>query len=335
MEKKTNTLIIAILVIICIIQTTALIYVYNDDEQIEQTVKHITNSYEVTGYSTDFTRISDRLNEFSVSIETDNISKTGIIYYYNDNVATIITSHGNNESYTITFPNGEQYTSEPIQAENNNLIDIFLIETNFEVTPIVKGDSKLLKPGEFVLSRNQNNNIKYQDDTLITNIRNSKIYDEESITAKVTNTFYNTMEGSAVVNQNCEIIGIYTGNNNDTFILNNYIELVVNSIISNSYISNFKLDIKPLDVEDLLTYQKNKLGIDLSINHGIYIMEINEDSLYYDKLRPEDIITKLNNNSINNIYDYHNAIIGLKPNDNLIIECYRNNNKEVIEVIVQ
>ena len=335
MEKKTNTLIITILVILCIIQAMALIYVYNNDEHAEQTVKQITNNYEVTGYSTDFTRISDKLDEYSVSIESDTLSKTGIIYYYKDNVATILTSHSNNETYTITFPNGEQYTSEPIQVDNNNLIDIFLIETNFEVIPIDKGDSRLLKPGEFVLSRNQNNNIEYQDDTLVTNIRNNKIYDENSITGKVTNTFYNTMEGSAVVNQNCEIIGLYTGSNNDTFILNNYIDLIINTIINNNYISNFKLDIKPLDVEDLLTYQKNKLGIDLSINNGIYIIEINEDSFYFNQLKPADIITKLNNNPINNIYDYHNAIIGLKPNDNLIIEYYRNNNKEVVEVKVQ
>lgn len=337
MGIKKNNILIIILVITCIIQSVTLLYFYNDNNKlIEQPIKQITNNYEVTGYSTDFTRISNELDNYIVNIksnDTESKSKTGIIYYYKDNKATIITSHSNSDTYTITFPNGKQYTESPINIDNSNIIDIFIINIDFKVTPILKGNSNLLKPGEFILSRNQTTNIGYQDDTLVSNIRNNNIYDENNAYATITNNFYNTLIGSPIVNQNNEMIGMNIDTNN-TFILNNYIDIYVNNILNNNNISNFNIGIKPINISDIQTYQKNNLNIDLSLINGIYISEIYEDSLYSDKLKINDIIIKINDIDIIDIYDYQDILLNTTSNDILKIELIRNNKVEIIEIII-
>ena len=338
MGIKKNNILIIILVITCIIQSLTLLYFYNDNNKlIEQPIKQITNNYEVTGYSTDFTRISNELDNYIVNIksnDTESKSKTGIIYYYKDNKATIITSHSNSDTYTITFPNGKQYTESPINIDNSNIIDIFIINIDFKVTPILKGNSNLLKPGEFILSRNQTTNIGYQDDTLVSNIRNNNIYDENNAYATITNNFYNTLIGSPIVNQNNEMIGMNIDANN-TFILNNYIDIYVNNILNNNNnISNFNIGIKPINISDIQTYQKNNLNIDLSLINGIYISEIYEDSLYSDKLKINDIIIKINDIDIIDIYDYQDILLNTTSNDILKIELIRNNKVEIIEIII-
>ena len=337
MGIKKNNILIIILVITCIIQSVTLLYFYNDNNKlIEHPIKQITNNYEVTGYSTDFTRISNELDNYIVNIksnDTESKSKTGIIYYYKDNKATIITSHSNSDTYTITFPNGKQYTESPINIDNSNIIDIFIINIDFKVTPILKGNSNLLKPGEFILSRNQTTNIGYQDDTLVSNIRNNNIYDENNAYATITNNFYNTLIGSPIVNQNNEMIGMNIDTNN-TFILNNYIDIYVNNILNNNNISNFNIGIKPINISDIQTYQKNNLNIDLSLINGIYISEIYEDSLYSDKLKINDIIIKINDIDIIDIYDYQDILLNTTSNDILKIELIRNNKVEIIEIII-
>ena len=337
MEKRINTLIISLLVILCLIQGISLIYYYNENnnESITQPVKNIINTYEVTGYSTDFTRVSEKLDDYLVEIKYDDLYKTGVIYYYSDNVATIITSHNEALEYTITFPNGISYTTQPIKDENNDVLDIFLIQLDFEVTPIAKGNSDLLKPGEFILSRNQNLRIQYQDETQVSNIRNNKIISEKDAYAKISDSFYSIMQGTPVVNQNNEMIGLYINNQKDLFLLNNNIQIIVDTILDTNYLSKYKLLIDFVEVKTLQTYQKNNLAINLSLNKGLYIIDIKEESLLKDIIKIGDIITKINEIEIKDVYDYQKAMIKVRANDTIKIEYYRNNKKDYIEILVQ
>lgn len=256
---------------------------------------------QVNGYATDISDEIENVEKQLVTINSQGFLTTGVIYSYQDNVATIITSNLTDlDDISVTFNNGESFVPYEIYTTDNN-IQILYVILPFKVTPIPLADSNNIKQGEFIIAVQQNDDLFLNTNAYVSYLNQTKVFSNNTIIA-TTNT-EQALKSAPVLNMNGELIGFITNNTTVTndleFITVNYLKILLNSKLYINTLPDLKIDL--VELNTLESYKKLSHQINLSINYGLYIHKINTNNSIF---KTNDIIVEINDVPVNTIEEY-------------------------------
>lgn len=286
--------------------------------------KEIVNEYNVTGISTDFTKVVASVKDSIVRINSNGTISTGFIYKQIDDSVYIISSyHGVSESVEneVFFANGFSYKAEIIGYDSYIDMAILKIEFPYKVNALPLGDASLTKAGEFVVNIGSANSNEFDNSVELGMVSRSVKTIQNSITIdkKILNYCLDVIQlssnlktgfsGSPVINMNGEVIGMITMSNNsgnNMAIVSNEIRIVADAIINNQSHNKRMFGIIGSFINDMPLFEKTSLNLPLEVINGLYIESIADDSIAYNTdLKNGDVIISINGKTINNINDYY------------------------------
>lgn len=334
-NNRALYLIVSILCIWCLFLSVNVIN--NQDNKTE----HI-NEYNVSGFSTDYTKVIETVKPSVVTIKTDKSLSSGFVYAQQDDFTYIVASaHGviDSSEIKIIFANNLSFDGKVLDYDQ--YLDLAVIETNvpYTINCLKLSDSSLLKQGEFVVSIGTPTSLEYAGSIEMGMVSNNLLTIDNSIAIEniiynyyldviqTSSNLKNGYSGSPLINMSGEVIGMNTMSNttNNTFaITSNELKLVADSIISGFKLNKKQLGIIGSYICDMQNYEKSSLNLSIDIINGLYIDKLREGSpsLKFG-LKVGDIITSINDISIINIDDYNDAIYNCGEEIN--INIIRNN----------
>ena len=342
MIKMKNSRLIYILIVILAIWLAVVTSNFNRASKNEN--QNIINEYNVTGFSTDFTRIADEVKPCMVAINADGNILSGFIYKQDgDDVYVVTAYHGVASAININVYFASSYTVEGELYNYDIYTDIAVIKVNtpYEMQTLTIGDSNTLKAGEFIISMGTPTSLDYAFSVELGMISHENLFIENTISVEEDRISYylNALElssnlqygysGSPVINMNGEFVGMNTMNLNlsSTFsfaITSNEIKIVVDKIINGEEINRNNIGIRGEFVSDMYNYEKSNLNIPIDTIEGLYVSKEKENSLAFSAgIRSGDIIQKINGIEINNFNDYLDALYS-EVTDDFIFEYIHN-----------
>lgn len=322
---KTNRLIYLLLIIlfvwlIFLSRDTYFAHRQNNDESI-------VNEYNVTGFSTDFTKIIDDNKSSIVTIVADSNISTGFICRQNNDDVYIVTCyHGVSSANEINVVFASSYSQfgELIGFDPFTDLAVIKVETPYQMNPLVIGDSNVLKQGEFVISIGTPVSLDYASSVELGMISLKNITVENNITynderysyylnmIELSSDLTSGYSGSPILNMNGELVGMNTMNissNFDFALTSNEIRIVTEKIINGQAVNRNNIGIRGTYLNDMYNYEKTNLNIPIDVIDGVYVYRIKENSLAYQAgVRSGDIITRINGKEIKDFNDYLAAL---------------------------
>ncbi len=337
MRKNVLIVIISLLVIWLIVLSV----IIGENLKTTNSSNAIVNEYNVSGFSTDLSKVVDSSKSKIVAVEQDGVFSSGFIYKKeNDNVYLLTCFHGvsGSNGATVYFNNGLKVSGNVVGYDI--FTDLALVECYFpyEVEEMEFGDSDLVKSGEFALSIGTNSDLQYDFSTcfgLISSkyreVNNSITFNEENYnyvlgTIQLSGNFTNGYSGAALLNMDGETIGIITMKDGDiTLALTiNEAKIVAEKLYAKETIKRIDLGVKGKYISDLENYETNSLNIPLDVTNGYYVSDISLNSLANNiGIIKGDVITEINDIKINSFKDMLNIIYG--NYDVINITVVRNN----------
>lgn len=324
--KKNNRLIyllIILLVIWCIVLSSIITKNRN-----EETLSNI-NEIEVTGISTDFTKIIDEKSDSIVAINASGNISSGFIYSHdNENVYIITSYHGVVEagSYNVHFKNGYSVYAELVGKDIYADLAVLKAKIPYDTTILDLGDSSLCKAGEFVIAIGTPFSLEYSHSTelgMISNniktIENNIEVDKNDITyfldvLQLSSNMKPGYSGSPIINMNGEVIGMVTMSLDERFnfaITANEIKIIADKLIDGELIKKYQLGIKGNYVSEMPLFERSGLNLTIDTIYGLYVEKVLEESIgAVAGIQKGDVILSINDVSINNINDYLSVVYG-------------------------
>ena len=312
--------------------------------------QNIVNQYNVSGFSTDITKIVDDVNASIVTINADSNVSSGFVYAQNNDEVYIVTSyHGVSSVNTINVTFSSTYTQKGEIVGFDPYTDLAVIRviTPYEMLKLKAGDANLLKKGEFVICIGTPISNDYASSVELAMISLKNLFIENTITVndERSNYYLNMIElsanllngysGSPIINMNGEFVGMITMNLSNSFnfaITANEIQRVADRIINNEEVIRNNLGIKGSFVSDMYNYEKTNLNISIDTLSGIYASRIKEGSLAFEAgARSGDIIISVNSREINNLNGYLD-ILHTDLSDEVVFEYLHNSERIVAGV---
>lgn len=330
-------LLIIILVIWNIILTTLLVN-KKEDKPINQTSVIETN---VTGFSTDLTKVVEQTKSSVVIVETNGTISSGFIYSTNENKVYIISSYhavADASFIKVMFASGASYDATLLGKDIYSDVAVLELDANFEVLPISLGDSSLIKDGEFMICVGTPKATQYAFSKELALVSSSLKTISNSITSDdATYDYYMSViqlnadvsdgySGSPLFNMNGELVGMITMRDDAAvFALPvNELKIVADKLIAEGECNKIQLGFKGSFVSELETYEKNQLNIPLDINDGCYISGVKANSLANNiGLKVGDILMSINDVTLNS----HDDLLAVEYTDatSFTLEVTRNN----------
>lgn len=287
------------------------------------------NEINVSGFSTDFTKVVDENKDRIVTISADNNIATGFVYSQNDNRVYIVTAYhsiAGSNNINVSFGVAYNLSAKVLGFDEYCDIALLVVESPYTINHLKLGDATLLKRGEFVINIGTPINIDYAGNVSMAMVSSPLLTIDNSITIEDNTTNYyldvialssnlkSGYSGSPVLNMNGELVGMITMNFDDNFdmaITVNEIKIIVDKLLSENEYHKSLFGIKGIYIKDMPNYEKTNLNLDIEIINGIYVSKVRENSICFNAgIRPGDIITRINDIEIHNINDYLLASYG-------------------------
>ena len=283
---------------------------------------------DVTGFSTDFTRIVDENSAAVPSILTENGTSTGFVYRQDNDTVYILTAYHSVADATRLNVQFGTYRCEAILKGYDPLIDLAVLEikTPYQIPVLKTGDASLLKRGEYVILIGTPLSQEYAGSvrtgmiaSSITAVENSLTYDEQRYdyyldVIQVSAELENGYSGSPVLNMAGEVTGMITmaPESQLSFAVSiNEIRKVADLIIADTEVHRNLYGIKEIYVHSMENYEKSNLGLNVDTISGIYAQRVREASLAYEAgVRTGDVITAINDIPIDDLDDYLDLCYG-------------------------
>ena len=307
------------------------------------------NEYNVSGFSTDFTKIINENKSSIVTVNADNTILSGFIYLQdNEDVYVVSAYHGISNANNISVILDSDYTVNASLVGYDFLSDIAVLKFNspYMINTLKIGDSKLLKEGEFVISIGTPLSLDYAASSQlgmiskgVLTIENNITYDAEQYNyyldvVQLSSNLPKGYSGSPILNMNGEVVGmnIMDLNNELNFALTaNEMKIVVDKIINNEAVNKNLFGIRGKYIVDMPNYEKTNLNIDIEVISGIYIQKVKENSIAMNAgLKAGDILNKINDVTITSLDDYLN--ISYSELENINFEVIRNGQITILGV---
>lgn len=262
-----------------------------------------------------------KLNETSTSIFVENSEEklgigSGIIVTSNGYILanqSIVGEKGSN--CYVKLKNGETYVAEVVWVDKN--VDIALIKIAAQnLITLFMGDSNHINLGQeiYMISNPTGFGVNQKIQTGIISETNKtfKLVNEEETqyvedVIKINSKIESSQTGSPILNEDGELLGISSSKLNIVIPINRIKSLIQNlennDDFKEAYIGIFGYD------SSVIEY----LNIGISNQKGIYIEKINEDSPAKEKILVGDIITNIDDLSLEKMQDLISYIYTKKP----------------------
>ncbi len=313
MNKKIISLVLVVLVAWNIILS---INLYEQNKSQNNGINVINN--EVSGFSTDLTRVAANVKASLVGVESGSLSGSGFIYQSDDNYTYIITANHvlEGDSVIVTFANNISYEATILGRDAKADIAVLVLTPGFVAPALKCGDAAYLSGGEFLLSFGYygQEDLSYSislallSDNATTLLRHMAI--ENAVIRyygtylSFTSTINPGISGGPLVNMAGEVVALnlMTLDDEEGLLIAlpiNEIELIADNIINGAAKEKVEYGIKGQAINTMANYEKVALGIGLDVVSGYYVEEILPEALaYLAGVRSGDVILSINNVAI-------------------------------------
>lgn len=258
-------------------------------------------------------------NDYIVYIEndTDNyiMSGNGIVYKYIDNKYFIVTNYhivANSKKIYVLSKQNKKSMAKLEKYDDYTDIAILSVEGNYGVANLgncdydtndkvkIKGHS--INKSGYILSR-----LEHID---VPNTYGNSVYDAIKIKYNIN---YGD-SGSAVLDKNNNVIGLLSVMDEET--KEGYAIPICDAMNIVDLLEKNKLNRPNLNAQ----FTNNNSSIE-----GVLVSNIYDNSILHElKLQKNDVITKINNVSVENVSDFRNELYKISNGDNISFSYYRN-----------
>ncbi|MBR4422408.1 MAG: serine protease [Erysipelotrichaceae bacterium] len=307
------------------------------------------NEYNVTGFSTDFTKVVAEDVDSIVTIAADASIASGFVYKQEEGKVYILTAYhaiADSQSFNVIFASKYSANATLIGYDPYTDLAVLQVEIPFEVEGLKFSDAKLLSPGEFVISIGTPVSTEYASSVAlgmiskeIMTIDNSIIHnDQRSVyyldVIPVSTALENGYSGSPLINMNGDVVGMNTMRFSSELsfaVTGNEIQRAAERLISEEEVHKLQFGVKGTYIRNMPAYEKTNLNLNLEIISGLYVEKVRENSLAAQAaVRPGDVIIRINSVSIDDLDDYLDAAYG--PAEEVVFEVIRNDQNLVLGV---
>lgn len=344
MKKNLLVILFVVLFIWNVILTSSFYNLKKSSDNINQPV---INDYNVSGFSTDLTRVVDEVKSSVVTIESNGISSGFIYKQDNDKVYVLTTYHGVSEDrvHFVVFDSLYRKEAKLIAYDIYCDLAVLEVELPYEVSVCRIGDSEFIKDGEFLMSIGTPTSLDYKGSVELGLVSsNLRFIDNEIVFEEENRSFYSAMiqmsdtykagySGAPLFNMSGEVVGmcIMEDENGVDFALPiNEAVIVADKILKAEEYNRINLGVRGLYVSKMLNYERNNFDIPIDITEGLYINRVKDNSLAYKLgIRAGDVLLSIDNNSIKTHNDYLKIIYNLE--DIETVEVNRNGETVLLE----
>lgn len=293
------------------------------------------SSYSVVGVS--------KMNEKNTSVFVQNSEEqlgigSGIIITSNGYIlSNYETTGGEGETCFVTLKSGSIYPADVKWSDPN--LDISIIKIAAEnLLFLTMGDSNNIEIGDEFYILSNSTGYEFNENfnkLLISKARTTLKIIEDEITnysedvVKVNLNILPLYNGGAVLNENGELFGI-ASTKLDSVIPINRIKNIINSLKENENFKEAYLGVHGFD-NNFLKY----LIPDYSLKLGIYVEKIDENSPVYDKVFPEDIITKIDDYELSTFQELSEYLYSKSPKDKVTLTIIRGTKEMTLDVTLK
>lgn len=303
-------------------------------------IEHTTNEFTVTGYTTDLTKVIETSKSKMVTIQDDKGSHSGFVFSKQPEGVIVITALSTinlETALTVTFDNEGVFNATLIGYDEQSNLCVLMTQPNFEVEPFTHASSSEIKQGEFAIAIGSKLTMKSEPVIDIGFITQSLNYTEEKAHTQADIVVQEGTFGGAIINMGGDLMGfsnqISTNMQSTNFLPMEELNIIANKIINKELIIRQTLGLDLIEISRMTNYQKSALNIALNQQTGLYINEIKEDSKATSSTLSEGmIITTINNQQIDNIFDYHEVLYSLQTE--IIIEGLKGNDNFSVNVVM-
>lgn len=365
-ESKLKKIIILIILIIVVAATSIFIYdmyanidVYSH-EQSTQGLEASRISYTEEGNNNQNNDVSDTLeNTIKSIVGVSKIKNVGNSIFLNNSTESLGLGTGmivSENGYILTnwHVAGEKYSNCYVTLENGNIsngnvvwsdkdLDLAIIKVSASnLTQITLGDSDSIKIGQTAYAIGNPIGLEFQRTVtsgIISGIdRTVKIDDEKGASymedlIQTDATINPGNSGGPLINSKGEVIGINTVKITEAEGIGFAIPINIVKPIIESFSNNGKFEEAYLGI---FAYDKNiipYLDSSIDFNSGIYVAQISTDGPSYNSgLKTGDIITKIDEITVNKMSELRSYIYTKKVDDEVSITILRNNKERVINI---
>lgn len=320
--KNNKAIYIILFVVICWMTylTTSMLSSKQEDKQ-----KEITNIYNVSGFSTDMTKVVSQCESGIVTIRSAGNIMSGFVYAQNGDKVYIVTAfHGIGEgNIDVFFKSSYSLTAKLIGQDIYCDLAVLEVSTPYEIAPLKMGDSSLLKEGEFIISIGTPKSLEYAGSAELgmvaypeRTVSNSIIFEGNSYSyfldaIQLSANLKPGYSGSPLINMNGELVGMTTMSIDSDIIFavrGNELKIIADGIINQTNVHKVQLGLKGSYVKNMHNYEKANLNLPIEVLGGMYVERTRENSLSnLAGIRSGDIITAINGIELNSSDDYLKA----------------------------
>ncbi len=261
-----------------------------NDSETTETTTIIQN--EVNGFSTDLTDIVEEIRAAIVTVETDTTSATGTIVRQEEETVYVVTNYHAVESVTdiyLVLDNYQRVEATLVGYDAIRDVAVLSFASGYSITPIVMGDSTLLKAGEFVLAIGSPLGAQYRGSVSFGIVSSayrildltvgSEDYYIGMIQSDITMNSGNS--GGPIVNMAGELVGLNTlevtvddATGLSFSLTSEELSYIIEAIIEDGTVTKNDLGIAYVSLATMTNYQKSALGILLDQTDGLYITDV-------------------------------------------------------------
>ncbi|MBO5413142.1 MAG: trypsin-like peptidase domain-containing protein [Clostridia bacterium] len=267
---------------------------------------------------------------------------SGIIVSENGYIVTNWHVAGNKYSTCyVTLENGEIYSGNVTWADSD--LDLAIVKINAKGLKYLElGDSDKIKLGQEVCAIGNPIGIEFQrtvtagiisglDRTIKIEDTNGEAYMEDLIQTDASINSGNS--GGPLIDKDGKVIGINSIKITSAEGIGFAIPINIIKPVIESYIQNDKFEEAYLGIFAYDTEVNKYLNSNLDFNNGIYVVKISSDGpAAKSGLKVGDIITKIDDYTINKMSELRNYIYTKAPNNKVVLTINRNNKEYTVNI---
>ena len=265
-----------------------------------------------------------------------------------------VVSAGQGLTIKVIFTNGQEVTGEVVGQDAVSDLALVKVRTNFDVKPIAIGDSDALQPGEPVIAIGSPLDVAFSgtvtqgiisgvDRTIETDTNGDGTPDYNMKVIQTDTTINPGNSGGPLLNMAGQLVGVNTSKiSMDGFegmgfsIPSNDAMAVVEQLKAHGQIERPTLGISYFSVANIPESAWKDYGITGDMPKGsLYVAEVVSGSAA-DKagIKPEDIIVKVNNKTIDTTAVFTSALFSSRTGDTLKLVVIRGGQEVKIDVVL-
>lgn len=275
-----------------------------------------------------------------ISQEVDGVG-SGVIVDKNGYILTNshVVGDGNAKEITVLLENGDKIPGKVLW--NDSSIDLAIVKVEAKNLPVATlGDSEKLEVGEIAIAIGNPLGLEFQRTVtsgIISGLHRSIQVDRYNLIEDLIQTDASINEGNSggpLLNSKGEVIGINTAKIKTAEGLGfaipiNMVKPIIEQVVKEGTYKTVFLGITGIEVE---LYER-QLGVELKADNGVIVVEVVPNSpASKGDLRTGDIITKIDDQEIQNMNQLKKSLYKYKKGDKAKLSIIRNGKEEQMEI---